>query len=205
MPVVTYKRVIDRKKGREGGRDRYSPKQRLEVVTAYLMLGKVSLVAAATGVPEDTIHKWKTTDWFKNMVADVRSQSNVEMTGRLRQVVNKSMNVIEDRLENGDFQFNPKTGGFVRRPVNAKVAGDIMSKAIDKQILIDKLEAAPVQDQAKIEDRLRAIQEKLLEVSRFNAAKEVPGKLIGKEIQNAETDLGSDQELGQAPDSEGDQ
>lgn len=176
MPSVIIKRKVDRIKGRKGGNAHYSPKQRLEVVTAYLMLGKISLVAGATGIPEETIHRWKAQDWFKDMVADVRSQSNVEVSGRLRQVVNKSIGVIEDRLENGDFQYNPKSGGFVRKPINAKVAGDIMAKAVDKQVLIDKLETGPVVDNAKIEDRLKAIQEKLLEVSRFNKAKTIDGE-----------------------------
>ena len=198
MPSVIIKRKVDRPKGREGKWQQYSPKQRLEVVTAYLMLGKVSLAAAATGIPEETIHRWKTTDWFKAMVAEVRSSSNVEVSGRLRQVINKSLNVIEDRLENGDFQFNPKTGKFVRRPVGAKVAGDIMTKALDKQILIDKIESSPQADQAKIEDRLKAIQEKLLEVSRFNNAKTINGE--SSHVQESDS---SNQGLLQEGSSEG--
>lgn len=181
MPSVVIKRKIDRKLGRAGKNAHYSPKQRLEVVTAYLTLGKVSLVAAATGVPEETIHRWKAQDWFKTMVADVRSQSNVEVSGRLRMVIDKSVNVINDRLENGDFQYDPKRGTFVRKPIGAKVAGDILSKAIDKQLILDKIESAPTADASKIEDRLKAIQEKLLEVSRFNQSKTIEGVTYVKE------------------------
>ena len=175
MPSVIIKRKIDRVKGKAGSSQHYSPKQRLEVVTAYLMLGKVSLVAATCNIPEETIHRWKAQDWFKNMVQDLRSQSNVEVSGKLRNVINRSVAVIEDRLEHGDYQFNPKTNAFIRKPVGAKTAGDIMAKAVDKQLLIDKIEAAPIADSAKIEDRLKAIQDKLLEVSRFNKAKTIEG------------------------------
>lgn len=181
MPSVTIRRKIDRKAGREGKNQHYSPKQRLEVVTAYLMLGKVSLVAAATGIPEETIHRWKAQDWFKTMVADVRSQSNVEVSGRLRMVIEKSVNVINDRLEHGDFQYDSKRGTFVRKPVGAKTAGDILAKAIDKQVLLDKIESEPTADGSKIEDRLKAIQEKLLEVSRFNQSKTIEGVTYAKE------------------------
>jgi hypothetical protein len=175
MPSVVIKRKIDRKPGRAGKNQHYSPKQRLEVVTSYLMLGKVSLVAAATGVPEETIHRWKAQDWFKTMVTDVRSQSNVEVSGRLRMVIDKSVNVINDRLEHGDFQYDPKKGTFVRKPVGAKVAADILAKSIDKQMMLDKIESAPTADASKIEDRLKAIQDKLLEVSRFNQSKTIDG------------------------------
>lgn len=173
MTVKYYKRIVD-KKPTDGLAAQYSPKQKLEAVTAYLMLGKVSLVAASLGIPEDTLRNWKRTDWWKEMEAEVRSSNNVEVSGRLRQIVQKSMTVIEDRLENGDFQYNPKTGAFTRRPVGVKVAGDILSKAVDKQVLIERLERQPQADQAKIEDRLKTIQEKLLEFSRFAKAKEIP-------------------------------
>lgn len=188
MPSVTIRRKVDRLKGRDGGKAHYSPKQRLEAVTAYLMLGKVSLVAGATGIPEETLFRWKATDWWKEMVKDIRSQSNVQLSGRLAQIVNRSMDVIEDRLQHGDYQFNPKTSTFVRRPVGAKVAGDIMSKSLDKQLLIDKLEQEPAADSSKIEDRLKAIQQKLLEVSRFQEAKTIEG-----EATNVQDSVGSDQ------------
>jgi transposase-like protein len=199
MTVRHYKRVVDRQKG-DSKASHYSPKQKLEAVTAYLMLGKVSLVAATTGIPEDTLRLWKSRDWWKVMADEVRTSNNVEVTGRLRQIVNKSMNVIEDRLEHGDFQYNPKTGAFTRRPVGAKVAGDIMTKAIDKQILIDRLERQPQADQAKIEDRLKSIQDKLLEFSRFAKAKNIPA-IKGDIIDVQATDR-SDQELVQEASSE---
>lgn len=180
MPVRYHKRIVDKQKT-DSARAHWSPKQKLEAVTSYLMLGKISLVAAATGIPEDTLRVWKRADWWGEMEKEVRTSNNIEVTGRLRQIVNKSMNVIEDRLENGDYQFNPKTGAFTRRPVGAKVAGDILSKAIDKQILIDRMEREPQADQAKIEDRLKTIQDKLLEFSRFAKAKEVQGEIIDVE------------------------
>ncbi len=202
MPsVVTIKRrKIDRAIGRVAKGQQYSPKQRLEAVTAYLMIGKVSLVAASLGISEEVIHKWKTSDWWKDMEADIRSQSNVQVSGKLRAVINKSLEVIEDRLEQGDYQFNPKTGNFIRKPIGAKVAGDIMSKALDKQILIDKLEAQPIQDQSKIEDRLKAIQEALLDNSRFKKVKTING-IFNKEITDAEIIVSSDQEPISTPSS----
>jgi len=198
MPVRYYKRIVDKTKN-DSAAAHYSPKQKLEAVTAYLMLGKVSLVAGATGIPEETLRNWKRTDWWKEMEKEVRSSNNTELTGRLRQIVNKSMTVIEDRLESGDFMYNPKTDTFTRRPVGAKVAGDILSKAIDKQILIDRMEREPQADAAKIEDRLKTIQDKLLEFSRFAKAKEIPSK---GEIINVETSVGSDQIVAQSASSE---
>lgn len=197
MTVRYYKRIVDKKKGELGA---YSPKQRLEAVTAYLMLGKVTLVAASLGIPEETIRNWKRTDWWREAEAEVRSANNVEVSGRLKQIITKSMTVIEDRLDNGDFQYNPKTGNFSRKPVAAKVAGDILSKAIDKQVLLEKIEREPVADQAKIEDRLKTIQEKLLEFSRFAKAKEIlpiKGDII--DVEEAST---SGQESLPAPSSE---
>lgn len=198
MPSVTIKRKVDRIKGRAGGTTHYSPKQRLEVVTAYLMLGKVSLVSATTNVPEETIHRWKAQDWFKSMVDDVRTQSNVQVSGRLKQVINKSLMAIDDRLENGDYQYNPKTSTFIRVPVSARTATDIMNKAVDKQVLIDKLESGPTQDMTKIEDRLKAIQDKLLEVSRFKHSKPIQG------VIDVETPVGIPESVGEAPRSQTD-
>lgn len=188
MPVRHYTRIVD-KQSTDGPKARYSPKQKLEAVTSYLILGKIALVAGALNIPEETLRLWKATDWWKEMEQEVRTSSRVEVSGRLSRIIEKSMNVVEDRLEHGDFQYNPKTGQFSRKPVGAKTAGDILIKAIDKQVLLEKIDKEPQADTVKIEDRLKAIQDKLIEFSRFSKAKTIN---VG-DYQNVEDSVASNQ------------
>jgi hypothetical protein len=130
-----------------------------------MMVGKWPLVADATKIPIDTLKKWKQADWWKEYESEIRRAKNLELGGRLQTIVNKASDVVLDRLEHGDFQYDPKSGKFIRKPVNAKTAGDIMVKAIDKDLLIQKIDETPKENQESIMDRLNHIADKLLQAS----------------------------------------
>lgn len=139
----------------------WSEKQKLEAVTTYLMVGRWAVVSDATGVPVDTLKKWKQADWWKDYEKEIKQASRLEVTGKLHKIIHKATDVVADRLENGDIFFDSKTGEIKRKPVGAKVASDIMNKTIDKQVLLEKIQEAPEVQNEAIMDRLKNIQEQL--------------------------------------------
>ena len=130
----------------------YSWDKKVQAVTSYLVLGDMSLVAALIKIPHQTVRLWKTKDWWKEVEGTIREQNNIQTNAKLKKIVDKSLDTVMDRLEEGDFQYDPKTGRFVRKPVllrDAAKAAEVMMHRQDlmNQIQIQKL-AVPTVDEA---------------------------------------------------------
>ena len=106
--------------------------KKIEVVSQYLVLGNMKVVAAVTGVPHDQIRRWKGELWWKELEAEIRQTQNIEMDTKLSKIVDKSLDAVLDRIENGEFFYDQKTGVVKRKPANlrdvARVSVDVLSK-----------------------------------------------------------------------------
>ena len=150
----------------------WSEAQKIEAVTTWLALGSLPLTAAATGIPKDTIVRWRYTDWWKELVLQIRSEETLALDGRLSKIVNKALAVVEDRLDNGNSQYDTKTGGNVRVPVNLR---DSMKATADLMDRREILRQQPMQEQIEktVDDRLAKLAD---EFARFAKAKDVTPK-----------------------------
>lgn len=112
---------------------RWSDTQKLEAATTYLMLGSIALTAATLKIPEVTIHSWKRSEWWQEIIKDIRSQENITLSNKLKKLVEKSFTIVEDRLDKGDYQYDQKTGKLVRKPVALKDAHRVTMDMLDRQ------------------------------------------------------------------------
>lgn len=169
MPTKVYKRQVNKNPKIHGDSAHWSDKQKFEAVTSYMLVGKWPLVAEATGIPIDTLKKWKASKWWKDMEEEVRRSSNIEMSASLKRVREKALKEVEDRLDNGDFHVNPNTGAITRRPVQMRVAAEIAIKSIDREILLQKLEEKPKVQEEEITERLKTIEAFLIKGAKKKA------------------------------------
>src|SRR5690242_2621769 len=119
MPIKYYKRKVGKKPG-DVKQAQWSDKQKFDTVAAYMVIGNIKATAEATGVPPDTIKYWKAQEWWKDYEGQIRQQTRVQVSGKLLKVIEKAFKVVEDRLENGDWLFNSRTGEIRRVGVSAK-------------------------------------------------------------------------------------
>lgn len=112
--------------------------KKTEAVKTYLLIGNVAMTARMLDIPEVTVRLWRKEDWWKDAVTEIRHSGKVELTGKLRKIVEASVAVIEDRIVNGDFVFDQKTGEVVRKPVNLKDAHKVAIDMVDRQNMLDK-------------------------------------------------------------------
>jgi hypothetical protein len=160
MPTITVKKQIDKKKGMTRSAQ-WSDKQKYEAVASYLAIGNMVIVSENLSIPLITLKKWKASGWWEGLVKQIRESTRIEVSGKLSKIIDKSAKLVEDRLDNGELKVNAD-GSLRRIPVNARTAGDILSKSIDKQVLLDKIRIAPDSIKADtVIDRLKAIEERL--------------------------------------------
>lgn len=144
-----------------GSNYRWSDKQKTEAVQSYLTLGNLALTSRLLGIPEVTLRVWKKSQWWADMVAEMKAQENIELTNRLKKIVDASLAVVEDRLVNGDFQYDQKSGEVVRKPVNMKDAHKVSVDLQARQDVLEKrVEGIVVESDAGSEDKLEKLAER---------------------------------------------
>ena len=165
MPSTSLRR--GKGKDRRSKKAQWSQNQRLQVVSTYLLLGSATETALVTGVPLATIRVWKTQDWFKEAMLQLKTEDVQQLDSNMKRVLDKALKAVEDRIDLGDAQYDPRTGEIVRIPVKAQVALRITTDLLDRKM---KLEAKPQQEaiESTINDRLLKLSE---EFSRFAKAK----------------------------------
>ena len=174
----------------EARRKRWSDSQKTEAVQMYMILGSVKLVAGALKIPFDTLKVWKQSEWWKTLEGELRVQEDLQLSARLTKIVNKSYDVVEDRLEHGDFVYDQKTGTMRRKPVNMrdahKVAVDLMDK---KDMLIERHIAGESVTTDKIEKTLSDLAASFAKIAtqiNTHGPVEVTDVIFGDDTANAE-------------------
>lgn len=189
-----------RKQAMKSGRNRsvlaetnkqWSDAQKMEAVQSWLVLGNLALVSRLLSIPEVTLRYWKASEWWPTVVNEIRSQEKIELSNKLKTIVNASLAVVEDRLNHGDFMFDQKTGQTIRKPVNMKDAHKV---AVDLQDRQDTLEKATMQKQEttdeSVETKLLALADKFAEL----ATKKIDQKVLEHRTVEVEDAVLKDEE-----------
>ena len=137
-------------------------------------MGNAPMTEAVTGVPRSTIRQWKMQDWWKELELDIRNEEDAELDVRLTKIIDKSLDAVLDRVENGDFVFSKKDNKFHRKPVNMKDALKVTTDVFDKRNL---LRGRPTSRTEKhnVSDSLANLA---AEFAKFAACKTIQGEVI---------------------------
>ena len=174
---------------------KFPVEKRIEVVTKWLAIGNMRKVAELTGVSYQLCREWKQTPWWQEIVDEVQASRHNQVNTKLSKIVDKSLAMIQDRLQNGDFIFNNKTGQVVRKEVSLKDATKVATDLLTRQAVLQKQEQDQTVQQTAgtIKDQLAMLA---IEFSKFNKRSTTSAEDISfKEIPNGidtETDLFQD-------------
>ena len=152
--------------------------KRMDAVARYMLLGNMRVVSEQVGVTYNQLVEWKRSPWWPEMVETIRRQKKGKTNQSITKIIEQSLDVIEDRLENGDFIMNNKTGEIVRKPVGVKEATTIAHQLLQRQQAIEELEAKLSSNEDTVQETLSLLAK---EFQKWNKTKRV-----SKDNENAE-------------------
>lgn len=135
-----YRVYVKNKKTKPHQPGWWDDKKKIEVVTTFLTTGDGKLTATICNIPYETLRTWKKTDWWKRYVEELRYEENAQLDTKLQKVMDKALDQVMDRLENGEFMYDPRTGQVKRVPAKLRDTGKILNDVIDKRQLLQKAE-----------------------------------------------------------------
>lgn len=121
-------------KGKIDGKT-WSYNKRVEVLTTYLSIGVMTKTAELTGVPATTIKNWKKEPWWEQLADEIRKQKEEEIDAKLTSIIDKTLNALTDRLDNGEVIYNPRTQEQIRVPMKAADVTKVFDKVHEKRAL----------------------------------------------------------------------
>ena len=143
----------------------WADSQKMEAIQSYLLLGNLALTSRILGIPEITLRVWKTSQWWKDAVAEIQAQEKIELSAKMKKIVGASLAVVEDRLVNGDFQFDQKSGEVIRKPVNMKDAHRVAMDMQERHVTIEKAMNGEVTQEDDVQSKLLKLAEQFAEMS----------------------------------------
>lgn len=150
-------------------RGNWTEQQKLQAAVTYVMLGNLTETSLATEIPRYTLKEWKLKDWWKDLIVQIRDEDIQQLDSNLQRVIGKALKATEDRLDSGEYQYDPKTGKVIRIPIKATVALKITTELLTKQEHIrDKPEKMEVEK--TIDARLSKLASEFV---KFSAAKTI--------------------------------
>ena len=151
---------------------KYSVEKRIEVISTWMALGNLRQAATICGVSYDLCIKWKGQPWWQDMVNEIQAARKFKVENKLNKIVDKALSVIDDRLENGDFVYNQKTGEVSRKPVSLKEARGAANDLMQRQVALSKLEIETQQAARtdSVKDQLAMLAQ---EFAKFNTKRTV--------------------------------
>lgn len=158
----------------------WSDSQKIEAVTTYLALGNLVLTGSVLKIPEMTLRYWKQQQWWKDIEGELAVQEDIQLSSRLKRIVETTLSAAEDRIANGDWIYNNKEGTLMRKPVNLRDVHKVTMDLIDKrEHLNNKVPTNVAMEQ--IDDRLKKLAQKFEEIAAGRKVIEVTDVIIGSE------------------------
>lgn len=170
----------------------WRPEKKIEVVTTWLTLGSIRQTAGITGVSYGLIKKWRTEPWWKDVENEIIASRRIQQSSKLSAIVDKSLSVIDDRLDNGDFVYNSKAGTLDRKPVSLRDATTAANALMQRAAIIEKLnkDEQVVEATQTIQEQLAALAVEFAKFNKKDNSKAVP--IDFKETNDAEAAGGND-------------
>lgn len=150
--------------------------KRMEVVGRYMLLGNLRLVSEQTGVHYNTLVEWKKSEWWPEVVAQLRQEKKSKQNANITKLIEQSLDVMADRLENGDYVLNNKTGQVVRKPVGVKEATTIAHQLLQRQTAIEELENKMARSEDTVQETLSLLAKEFQKWNKLknNNAEDIP-------------------------------
>lgn len=158
----------------------WSDSQKLEAVTTYLSLGNLALTASVLKIPEPTLRTWRQKDWWHEIEGELRVQENLQLSSRLKRIIENTLAVTEDRIANGDFIYDNRSGQMVRKPVSMKDAHKVTMDMLDKREVLDNKKPVNA-SMEQIDDKLAKLAQKFEEIAAGRKVIEVTDVIVGSE------------------------
>lgn len=182
MGKMVYVRAKKKLPGEPGHWDK---KKQLEAVTTYLATGSYAETARLINVPLVTVKYWAyhESGWWDKLIKEIQSGEGQRTDNKMSKAIDKALESLLERIEDGDYQYDQKTGRLVKVPLKARDLERITSGLFDKRQLIRKQPTNIKQEDINHTDRLLKLAEQF---AKFTGQRIEEKEIVDEYIEDGE-------------------
>lgn len=131
-------------------------------------------VSRLTGIPETTLSGWRKTDWWAKLVADLRSEYDEELDGKLAGCLHRAVDALFSGIDKGDeVLVRDKDGSYSirQKPVSSRNLVVITGIVYEKRALLRRMPTSIREEPSR--NRLEAIAARFEEIAESYREKRV--------------------------------
>jgi hypothetical protein len=132
----------------------YTWSDKAKACSLYMTNGNMRTVSEVMEVPYSTLCDWKNSDWWQQLVEEIRNAKRAKTGTKLSTIIDTSLEVVLDRLQHGDYVLNNKTGKIERRKVSLRDAATVTNNLITRQLQMEELADKMDTNKATVQDTL---------------------------------------------------
>ena len=159
----------------------WSEKKKHQAVCLWVAGCSLPQIATELNVPVETVRTWRTTKWWTDIAKDLRSEDTQKLDAKLTEILDKSLETIMDRLKDGEYIYDQKTGKLRRAPTKLRDATIAFNTVMDKRQLIRK-EPTRITEQQSTADQLKSLAEQFAQFVTGKTQKESMESLVSEYI-----------------------
>lgn len=163
---------VKNNKTKAGELGHWKDTKKLEVVATWLATGNLAETARITMVPIRTIEKWRASDWWKQQVNNIQSEEDQKLDAKSSKVIERALDHLMDRIENGEFIYDQKTGQVIRTPAKLRDLNTAFNTLLDKRQLL-RNKPTKIVEQQQTATQLQNLAEQFAKFVKNTAPKEV--------------------------------
>ena len=161
----------------------FNLEQKTDACALYCVYGDVDQVSEMTGIDPKFLRQWRDEPWWSEIQKKVFVEQNEKLASRISGVLDRSLDHLVDRLDNGDYLWDVRKSKLVRKPVDTKVLSNLFNNLITRRQLI-RGEPTSITTQVAVDDRLKLLA---AQFQKFALAKEIEGETYEKINTNEKT------------------
>jgi hypothetical protein len=150
-----------------------------------MLLGNMRLVSEQTGVSYNVLCSWKNAEWWPELVQQVKRQKQNRTNDSVVKLIEQSLEVMQDRLDNGDWVFDQKNGAIIRKPVTVRDATAIATSLMQRQQAAEELESRLGSSNATVQETLSLLAAEFKKYTKTPVLQDVTDAVVVEAPANA--------------------
>lgn len=172
-------------------RGNWSDKKKMEALGVFIATGSVTMAATQCNIPHETVKTWSKKDWWKDKIKEIQNEDYEKLDAKLTKVIDKALDSVMDRIENGEYMYDPKTGKTKIMPAKLRDLNTAFNSLMDKRQLIRK-QPTKIVEQTTTAAQLQSLAEHFSQFVTGKVKKESFNELVDQVIEGETVEQGDD-------------
>lgn len=135
----------------------FSEEKRIDVIRTLIATGNHRFAAEQHGIAYPTLMQWKQASWWPELYNQVKQEQRAELGSKLNALTNEALEIMKDRMENGEYILNNKTGELIRKPIGIRDANQAMNNLLTQANKIEELNSRSTTVDESVGDVLKQL------------------------------------------------